>query len=141
MAQIAVQPIVLTNVLLRISDISGAPSGSYDFEKHVDQVTFTPSPSVQSWTGLGGNTHQFVGSTTWTCDLQFVQDWETSNSLSLLLLQYAGSTADCVFEPAAGGTGFAAELVFVPGAIGGAVNSVASSSVSLPVNGSPTITE
>ena len=85
MAVIEVQPLVLKDIELVIGT-------SDDFRKHVDSVTFTPSASSISWTGLGGNTHTETSVATWTCGLNYAQDWDSEESLSRYLFENEGDT-------------------------------------------------
>lgn len=130
MATIEVSPIVLRNVLLTL--------GTDGYQKHVSGVTFTPSGSIISWSGLTPDAQfSFPSTITWTCVLNYAQDWETPNSLSRFLFEHEGETISAVFEPEAGGQGFTAEIIVLPGAIGGDVNTVPVGSVTLGVKGRP----
>jgi len=132
MVAIAVTPLVLKNVTLTI--------GTDGYEKHVDAVTFTPSASSITWTGLGANTHTDMSTATWVLTLNYAQDWDTVNSLSAYLFASEGLTKSVSFRPRSGvGPSFTAEVVITPGAIGGAVNAYATASVTLGVNGKPVI--
>lgn len=132
MAQINVTPIVLRDVLLSI--------GSDSYEKHVSGVTMTPSSGTVNWTGLEPTSvYTFPTSETWTVTLDYAQDWETTNSLSLYLMANAGTKKTMVFEPVDGGQGFTADVYIASGAIGGQVNAVATASVTLGVVGKPAL--
>lgn len=132
MAQIAVQPLFMKDVLFSV--------GTDSYEKHVSSVVFTPANTAVSWKGLDtAATFTNVGTATWTVDISFAQDWETANSLSAYLFANQGQTKSVVFEPASGGTGFSADIIIVAGAIGGTVDSYAETTVSLPVQGQPTL--
>jgi hypothetical protein len=125
MASIAVLPLVLKDVTMTL--------GANGYEKHVSSVTFTPKSSTISWQGLTP-TATFTDSTTaeWTCDLEYVQDWDTTNSLSKYLLANAGTSVTGVFKPKQAGTPtFTATVTLQSGAIGGKVNAYATTSVSL----------
>ena len=130
MAKIGIAPIVLKDALLKI--------GADNYEANVSAVEFVPSASSVPWKGLTP-TASFtdMGSATWVCNLTFAQDWETTNSLSQYLLDHEGEQVEVEFRPVSGGAGFAATLVLTPGSIGGSVDSVAVSSVSLGVQGKP----
>lgn len=131
MAQISVSPIILRNVLLRITGV-GSATGTGDFEKHVSQVEFTPSTSPVTWKGLEPTaTFSKTPTATWTCTLSFAQDWETTDSLSLFLYENEGEELACLFEPEAGGAGWESTIQITPGAIGGTVDTVAVASVTL----------
>jgi hypothetical protein len=123
---IDVQPLVMKDVTL-IIDTDGD-----DYKQHVDGVTFTPSSSVTTWTGLGSNTHTDSATATWTLDLSYVQDWETVDSLSAFLLEHEGETMTVQFHPKSGsGPSFTSDVTITPGAIGGTVNAFATTTTSL----------
>lgn len=133
MATLDVQPLVLKDIELTIGD--GTPD---DFRKHVSGVTFTPpgtNVQVISWTGLGANTHTdktVPDGDDWTCGLDYVQDWDSTNSLSRYLYDHAGETVPATFRPRSGvGPSFTADITIVHGAIGGQVNAFATTSVTL----------
>jgi hypothetical protein len=127
MTILEVQPLVLKDVELLIG--TGTPD---DFRKHVSGVTYTPTAPSNSWTGLGLNTHTDVGTPTWTLDLDYVQDWTSTNSLSLWLFEHKGESHPVVFTPIDGnGPSFSSTVTIVPGAIGGQVNSFATTTVQL----------
>ena len=132
MAQIAVQPITLKNVLLTL--------GVNSFEKHVSSVEFVPSAASTTWKGLTPDSiFTDVQTATWVCNLGFAQDWATVDSLSAYLFGNEGETIAATFQPVAGGAGFTANLVITPGSIGGTVDSTAVSTVSLGCQGKPVL--
>lgn len=125
MAQITVVPLVLKDVVLSF--------GTDSYEKHVSGVTFTPSSSTITWQGLEPDA-KFTSITAadWTCQLDYVQDWDTANSLSRYLLENEGEEVAATFKPKSGsGPSFTATLTITPGAIGGVVNAYATTSVTL----------
>ncbi|WP_157001433.1 hypothetical protein [Agromyces laixinhei] len=125
MAQIAVNPLVLKDVVLSF--------GADSYEKHVSGVTFTPSSSTITWQGLTPDAKfTDVTAADWACQLDYVQDWDTADSLSQYLYENEGTEVAATFKPRSGsGPSFTAELVITPGAIGGVVNSYATTSVTL----------
>jgi len=130
MAVIAVTPIVLTDVTLKIA--------ASNYEAHVSSVELTPSPSTTTWKGLTpASVFTFAGASTWVAALTFAQDWATTNSLSAYLFDNEGQSVVMDFYPKSGGQGFRATVSIVSGSIGGAVDSVAVATVSLPVSGKP----
>lgn len=132
MAEITVNPFVLRDVIFNV--------GTDGYKAHVSNVTFTPSSSVVTWQGLTPTaTFSFGTSATWTCDLEYAQDWDTADSLSRYLFENEGEEIAVTFEPVAGGPGIAATLIVTPGAVGGAVNTVAVATVSLGVKGKPVL--
>jgi hypothetical protein len=127
MTVLPVQPLVLKDVELLLG--SGTPD---DFRKHVSGVTYTPSSAQQTWTGLGKNTHTDAAIPTWTVQLDYVQDWTSTNSLSSYLFTHEGEQLTAKFTPTSGsGPSFTSTVTIVPGAIGGQVNAFATTSVTL----------
>ena len=125
MAQIAVNPLVMKDVVLEL--------GTDSYEKHVSSVTLTPSASTISWQALEADTKfTDVTAAEWTAVLEYVQDWETTDSLSRYLFEHEGETVAAEFKPRSGsGPSFTANLTITPGAIGGTVNAYATTSVTL----------
>lgn len=133
MASIAINPVYLKDVVFTV-----AADG---YEKHVSSVTFTPSTSTAQWKGLTPSAvFTNTSAATWVCDLEYAQDWTTTNSLSKYLFNNQGNTIAVTFQPTNGeGDVFEADVIVVSGAIGGAVDGYATTTVSLPVQGAPTV--
>lgn len=129
MASIAVNPFVLKDVVFEV--------GADDYAAHVSQVEFTPEASTITWKGLTPDaTFTDVASATWTCTISYVQDW-SATGLSRYLYEHEGDTVAVEFTPVNGGPAFTADVIIVPGAIGGSVDSFAAGSVTLGVQGRP----
>jgi hypothetical protein len=137
MAQIAAAPLVLKDARFIVAADS--------YESSVSSVTFTPSSSTVTWKGLTPSS-VFTGTTTatYSLELSYVQDWSTTNSLSQYLMLNEGREIMVTFIPQTVATGtaptFKARVIVTPGQIGGSVDSVAVSTVTLGVIGKPTMT-
>lgn len=132
MAQIAVNPFIMKDCLLTVATDS--------YEKHVSAVEFVPSSSTVNWKGLTPTAvFSFGTNATWVATISFAQDWATANSFSRYLYEHEGEEIEVVFEPVSGGSSVTATLIITPGSIGGAVDSVAVSTVSLGVKGKPVL--
>lgn len=134
MAQIAVNPLYLKDVVLTVDGDT--------YEKHVSSVTFTPSYTTATFKGLEPTaTYTESGTATWMVDLAYVQDWDTADSLSAFLFANQGEEISLSFKPqsATGGT-WSCTVIIQAGAVGGAVDTFATTTVSLPVQGQPTYT-
>lgn len=124
MAEIAVQPFILRDCLFQVE--------ADNYEAHVSQVEFAPSSSVVRFKGLTPTSNFAFGTAAeWVANLAYAQDWATPESLSEYLHEHEGESIDVTFQPLNGGRSVTATLVVAPGAIGGAVDSVAVASVSL----------
>lgn len=133
MVQIAIAPIVLTNVLFTVA--------TDDYAKHVSRVEFVPSTSPVTWKGLNPTANSTKTPTaTWVCNLEYAQDWETADSLSQYLHDNEGEEVVVVFEPELAGATWTATVQITPGSIGGAVDAFATATVTLGVTGKPALT-
>lgn len=133
MATIAVAPFVLKDALLTIA--------TDNYEKHVSGVLFTPQTSPVTWQGLTPDSaFSDASNPIWTCQMDYAQDWTTTNSLAQYLLANAGQQKVAVFKPQGATTGkpiITATLIIVPGPIGGQVNTVQVGTVTMGVVGQP----
>lgn len=140
MAVLAVKPLTLKNVDLMIgaANQSGSEFEFDDFAAHCSSVTFTPAGGTVTWNGLKGNSFTDATVPTWTCTLEYAQDWESDASLSRFLYENEGKHLPVVFSPTSGsGPSFAGTVIVTSGAIGGAVNAVATASVTLGLEARP----
>lgn len=133
MTIIATKPLYMNDAVLSIA--------ADDYAAACSSITVTPASSVATFKGLKKTAvAKFVSNPDWSLDIVHAQDLETATSLQNYLLEHQGETKTFVFEPLAGGTKVTVSAMIVPGAIGGAGEAVATSTVSLPVNGVPTLT-
>jgi hypothetical protein len=134
MTQIGVQPFTLTDVRLKVD--------ADNYEKHVSQVEFQPQGGVTTWKGLTPDAaFSFAQTPTWQLVLALAQDWKTPGSLARYLFDNQGKTVDATFTPVTGGPEIAASIILTAPNIGGAVDAVAASTVTLGVVGKPTIAD
>lgn len=137
MAQIAVAPYVFKDARISVA--------ADNYEKHLSGVTLNPSAdqNTVTWQGLTPAT-TFTDTTqptvSWQVSFEYAQDWVTANSLSQYLLANSGLTKAIKIQPVAGvgAKTFSVNAVIVPGPVGGNVNEVQTSSVTLNVIGQPT---
>lgn len=123
--------IVPTPLFIKDCLVKFGASDSY--EAAVRDVKFTPSASVVTVRAAApAAVYQNVDTATWTLDMTYLQDWETTTSLARYLYANEGSTVALTFEPKTGGATITANVVVTPGAIGGAVGAYAEATVSLP---------
>ena len=111
-----------------------------DYQAECSSAALTPSTSSTTWKGLTPTAvFTEAGAATWVVDLTYAQDFNDPLSLGVFLFNHEGESVDMAFEPKAGGAGFTATVVIVPGAAGGTVDAFAESTVSLPVQGRPVL--
>jgi hypothetical protein len=112
--------------------------GSDEYAAEVSDAQLIPATTVSTWQGLTPpSQYSDVGPATWTCQVVLAQDYDEALSLATFLFDHEGETIPMTFEPQAGGTGFAADVIITPGTIGGAVNAYAEATVVLGVQGKP----
>lgn len=108
--------------------------GPDSYQAAISSAVLTPStPAPVVFKGLTPTakwTRQ--GLADWTCDLAFVQDPDEETSLSNYLHDHEGEEIAAVIEPNDGGASFATTVNIVAGAIGGAVETWGTSTVSMP---------
>lgn len=133
MAVIAVSPFILRDCTFAVA--------ADNYEAHVSKVEFVPSSSIVTWKGLTSTSvFSKTSSATWVCNLDYAQDWATADALSRYLFENEGDEIVVVFTPVSGsGDTITATIQIAPGTIGGAVDTVGVGSVSLGVNGKPTL--
>lgn len=113
-----------------------------DYAAAVSAATITPSASTVTWKGLKpASVFSDTGAPTWTLQLDYAQDWSDPDSLSRYLHDHTGQTKTVIITPVDGsGASFTLDVIITPGAIGGAVDQVATASVTLGVDGEPQLT-
>lgn len=117
---------------------------SVSYECEVTNVTLTPNVTTATSTVLcDDGVIQDVGTPVWTLDVDYLVD-HNPDSFYRFLLGNVGATAAYSYEPDpvnAPGVTYDGTLVVIPGPAGGAPGTFESGSVSLPVNGTPAITD
>lgn len=141
MTVLSVQPMVLKEVDLLFQALDAESSTTPDdFAAHCSSVTFTPSGGTVTWNGLKANSFTDATVPTWACGLEYAQDWTSDKSLSRFLYENEGKRFGVLFSPSAGkAPSFGGTVIVTPGAIGGAVNAVATASVTLGMDGRPAL--
>ena len=130
MPTVDVTPIVLRDMVLSLD--------GNDYAAAASSITLTPNTPMVTYKGLKGNVHTFPGTTEWTVVVDFAQDHASAASLTMYLFDNAGQTVPAIIEPQTGeGERWTLNVILTPGAVGGAVDSVASSQVTLGVDGQP----
>lgn len=112
--------------------------GDDEYTAHLNQAEFAPNQSTSSWTDLDGKTTKFAGESDWVFNIAGLQDWETVNSLSHLLIANDGLPIDVAITVPGGvwtGTVIGAAVN-----VGGTINSPAAFTKTLQVNGAPVFT-
>jgi hypothetical protein len=131
MATNSPNPFVLGDALLTI--------GTDSYQAAVSSAAITTVTSSADFNGMApGANYSFPTSTKRTLDITALQDW-TPTGLSRYLWDHAGETVNVTFEPVNGAEGFTAVVTLVEPSAGGANESVATFSVSLPIKGRPVL--
>ena len=123
------QPYVLKNAVLSIA--------ADDFTAAVTQAVFVPQV-LWSW-------HSTLCSTTaspvfdgirWLVTMSYLQDL-TDGSLTLYLLEHVAEAKEVIFTPVAGGKSLRADVMIVPGQVGGVTNQLATATAVMPLFDEP----
>lgn len=111
-----------------------------DYAAACTSCTLTPKASVERLNGGKPSAIFKDVEIDWTLDIEHVQDWASSTSLSRKLWAAQGTVITGVeFEPQTGaGPKFTVDLLIVPGSVGGTSRKTATSRVSIEVVGQPT---
>jgi hypothetical protein len=109
------------------------------YECAVTGAQLVPTQQTQEWqTACPDGKGSDVGPTSWSLNVDAVQDWTSETSFSAMLLAHAGELVDFSFEPQAdAGVSMTGQCRLVAPPVGGNVGSVAAFSVQLPVVGEP----
>jgi len=137
MAEIAVRPFIMRNAIISF--------GTDDFAAAVSTATIQNSSGTTDFKGLKPSAvFTFPQATTYSLELSYAQDWASPLSLSRYLWEHKGETVpfelnadDTVADPTLGTTVWSGVVAIAPGAVGGDVDGVAQSSVSLGIVGEP----
>lgn len=109
-----------------------------DYGAEASSVILTPTTPTSTWKGLKpGAVYSSAGTPSWQLDMTIGVDWDETSSLARYLFEHVGEAVALQFRPKTGGAGLSAEVIAIPGAIGGAVDTDAEANVSLPLNGQP----
>jgi hypothetical protein len=116
--------------------------GTDNYEAAISKAEIVPTTATVVFKGVApGASFTDVTEASWVANIEYAQDWSNPDSLANYLHEHAGETVDMTFVPKRG-TGqpsVTAEVILVPGSIGGTVDQTAKGSVSLGVNGKPAI--
>jgi len=111
-----------------------------DYSAHVSRVEIVPSRTSVQWRGMSkGSTHNRSGRGSHVANVDYAQDWTTPKSFSRYLAAHDGEIKTVRFQPVKGSgePSFTVDVQIVAGPIGGAVDTIAVGSVSLPCQGAP----
>ncbi|MGV8965340.1 MAG: hypothetical protein ACOH2F_03590 [Cellulomonas sp.] len=132
MAVVGLQPISLRNATLTVAED--------DYTQSIDQVTFAPEVDYEWTRGYDDSAYYpYYTGIRWTVALGYAQDLLTPGSLSLYLLEHAAQTRTITFTPVPGSgqRTITADVLIIPGQLGGVPGQILTGSVALPLFGDP----
>ena len=107
-----------------------------DYTMSVDQVRFVPEPMLLDLRVFDTDGSDVVMPLcAWRVQVGFVQDLTDPESLALYLVRHAGQRRSMTF--AASGRVIEAAVLILPAELGGQVNTIPASVVTMPVYGAP----
>ena len=121
------QPYVLKNAVLTIAEDN--------FTAAIAQAVFVPQVLWEWRDALCSTTPVYKG-IRWTVTLSYLQDL-TDGSLTLYLLEHVAETKEVIFTPVAGGKSLRADVMIVPGQVGGVTNQLATATATMPLFDTP----
>jgi len=134
MALITPTPLYYDDVILTIDGDDYAPAAS--------KASLDPSVSLTTFQGLKPDANFPASSVDWTLNLSFSQDWNSAESLSRFLFANQGLEIAVTLKPKSGsGPSFTMTIHIVPGSVGGDTRTHATTDVTLPLKGVPTLVE
>ena len=107
--------------------------GTKSFSGHVSAFSLVPASTTATWQG-GTPDASFsdTSPSTWTVNMNVIQDWENPGSLCNFLLANEGQKADLIYKPHHDGVfSTLSKVTLVAPQIGGAVNAYNESAVTL----------
>ena len=123
------QPYVLKDAVLTIAED--------DFTAAISQAVFVPQVLWEWRDALCSTTSTPVyKGFRWTVTLSYLQDL-TDGSLTLYLLEHVAETKEVIFTPVAGGKSLRADVMIVPGQVGGVTNQLATATATMPLFDTP----
>lgn len=139
----AFKPISLKNVLLRLGD----EATGTDFAIQLTSVTLTPDVATERLKTLKpAGRYSSVDDPEWSLDLGYAYGYDDAGAAALALSSYLlennGEQVPFSFEPIAalvGAPKYDGTVSLVAGALGGDQGAFSTQSVSLPVEGQPTV--
>lgn len=113
--------------------------GTDGYKAAIESAVLTPTTPIERFRDIGGGSQMVAGTPEWELTISLAQDLKTTNSLSQYLITNAGTKKTIVFTPQATGKTFTLTALIVAAPVGGAGGSIAKASVTLGVDGQPTI--
>jgi hypothetical protein len=110
-----------------------------EYTAAVTSCALVPTAPTATVTDIGGGVTQLVGAPAWTAAIGYNQDWTTVSSLSQYLITNHGQVKDFKYTPNNGGKVVTFKALIIAGQIGGENSAVHAATVSLPINGQPTL--
>ncbi len=130
-----------TNVFMMKGGIVklGPTATATSVECQITEATISATPDPKEATTLCGKV-TVPGVTGYVLNLAYLQDWHESG-ISMFLYENDGELVDFSIQPTADATPTAIGLCYItPGDYGGAAGEIMTASVSLGIDGKPTIT-
>lgn len=131
MALVAPVPHMMNAAVLKV--------GTDNYEKAVSSAKLTPTTPTAQVVGIDGSVTVVSGTPTWKLTLGYPQDLVTATSIQNYLQNNAGTTKVVELTPQAGGKKFTVTVMCIAPEVGGDAATVQSGTITLDVQGQPTI--
>ena len=131
MAVIGLQPIMLKDATFTVA--------ADDYTASITQALFVPQVEWGWAERMATPPVPYFIRARWVCQLGYVQDLSTPDALSRYLIAHAAQVRTIILTPKAGGSTVTADVMIVPGPIGGVPNQQLTATVVLPLFEEPTL--
>lgn len=134
MSTIGLQVVSLREAVLTIA--------ADDYTAAVNEVTLVPEVLFTWSQSLGQRTATPVPvGVRWTLTIGYAQDFTTADALAIYLVEHAAQRKTITFTPVSGGRTITADVMVIPGQLGGPSGEILTATAVLPLFGEPVISE
>ena len=133
METIPLRAVALRDAVLTVADDA--------YTAGVNEVTFVPEPEWEWDQPLHGDPEPAIVGVRWSVVLGYAQDFSTPKALAIYLVENAAQRRTLTFTPRAGGRPVTADVLIIPGHLGGPSGELLAATAEMPVYGRPVVGE
>lgn len=113
-----------------------------DYTAAVNEVTLVPEVLFDwAWAFGRRNPTPVAGGIRWTATIGYAQDFTTPDALAIYLVEHAAQRKTITFTPVTGGRTITADVMVIPGQLGGPSGEILTATTVLPLYGEPVLSE
>lgn len=122
-----VSPFAIVDAVLKL--------GADTFQKACSKIELVPNYTNPTFDAVDSTSYTVGDAARYSLEITYAQDHTDATTLHEYLLEHDGDVVAFEYHPQSGGKGFTGSCLLRAGKVGGQSKSVATSDVSLPVNG------